>query len=78
MLPFQYILNFLLYISVDKENSDILVIPKGIKFKLDPISEYVRGYICENFGQVFNLPELGPIGANGLANTRHFQYPCAF
>ena len=37
-----------------------------------------RGYICENYGQQFRLPELGPIGANGLANTRDFETPVAW
>ena len=36
-----------------------------------------RGYICENYGQLFRLPELGPIGANGLANARDFLTPVA-
>ena len=35
------------------------------------------GYICESYGQPFQLPELGPIGANGLANPRHFAVPTA-
>ncbi len=38
----------------------------------------VRGYICENYGQQFRLPDLGPIGANGLANPRDFRYPVAW
>ncbi|MGB7207673.1 MAG: homogentisate 1,2-dioxygenase [Pyrinomonadaceae bacterium] len=37
-----------------------------------------RGYICENYGQQFRLPELGPIGANGLANPRDFETPVAW
>ncbi len=37
-----------------------------------------RGYICENYGQQFRLPELGPIGANGLANSRDFETPGAW
>jgi homogentisate 1,2-dioxygenase len=36
-----------------------------------------RGYICENYGQQFRLPDLGPIGANGLANPRDFVTPMA-
>jgi homogentisate 1,2-dioxygenase len=67
-----------LYINQDQDNSDIVVIPRGIRFNIDPLSDYIKGYICENFGQSFNLPELGPIGANGLANPRHFVYPKAF
>jgi homogentisate 1,2-dioxygenase len=37
-----------------------------------------RGYICENYGQQFRLPDLGPIGANGLANSRDFETPTAW
>lgn len=37
-----------------------------------------RGYICEIFGGHYQLPDLGPIGANGLANARDFLYPTAF
>jgi homogentisate 1,2-dioxygenase len=37
-----------------------------------------RGYICENYGQQFRLPELGPIGSNGLANSRDFETPVAW
>lgn len=67
-----------LEVNCDDENSDILVIPRGIRFKIDLLSDSISGYICENFGQVFSLPELGPIGANGLAHSRHFTYPTAY
>ncbi len=40
--------------------------------------QVARGYICENYGQHFRLPELGPIGANGLANSRDFETPVAW
>jgi len=55
---------------------EICVIPRGLKFgaELDGPS---RGYICENYGLQFRLPELGPIGANGLANARDFLTPVA-
>ncbi len=55
------------------------VIPRGIKFRITmkPGSSPVRGYLAENFGSPFQLPELGPIGANGLANPRDFEVPCA-
>ncbi len=36
-----------------------------------------RGYVCENYGGSFRLPDLGPIGANGLANPRDFETPVA-
>ena len=57
------------------------VIPRGMKFKVvlkgDASEAQARGYVCENFGSPFQLPELGPIGANGLANPRDFEIPAA-
>jgi homogentisate 1,2-dioxygenase len=53
------------------------VIPRGVKFKVELKSPRARGYVCENFGQPFQLPELGPIGANGLASGRDFESPVA-
>lgn len=58
-------------------SGEIAVIPRGIKFQVLLISEKARGYICENFGLPFRLPELGIIGSNGLANPRDFQTPSA-
>lgn len=55
----------------------IIVIPRGIKFKVELLSPYACGYLCENAGTPLTLPQLGPIGANGLANPRHFIYPRA-
>jgi homogentisate 1,2-dioxygenase len=56
---------------------EIAVIPRGIKFAVDLTDSTASGYICENYGAPFTLPELGPIGANGLAFPRHFLYPVA-
>jgi len=56
---------------------ELIVIPRGIKFHVDLLDKTARGYICENYGQPFRLPDLGPIGANGLANPRDFLYPVA-
>ncbi|MBS1958848.1 MAG: homogentisate 1,2-dioxygenase [Bdellovibrionales bacterium] len=53
------------------------VIPRGIKFRVELKSGSARGYLCENFGQPFQLPDLGPIGSNGLAHQRHFETPVA-
>lgn len=55
----------------------IAVIPRGIRFKVDLLDTQARGYVCENYGALFRLPELGPIGANGLANPRDFESPVA-
>lgn len=56
---------------------EIAVIPRGIKFRVELLDAQARGYICENYGQPFRLPDLGPIGANGLANPRDFLAPVA-
>jgi homogentisate 1,2-dioxygenase len=55
---------------------EIAVIPRGMKFKIE-IEAPVRGYVCENYGAAFRLPELGPIGSQGLAQARDFQAPVA-
>ena len=56
---------------------DIAVVPRGMKFAVDRPAGPVRGYICENYGAPLTLPERGPVGANGFANDRDFQYPVA-
>lgn len=55
----------------------IAVIPRGIKFKVRLLTPNAKGYLCENQGNPLALPQLGLIGANGLANPRHFCYPTA-
>lgn len=64
---------------LDVVSGEIAVIPRGIKFQvqLGHNTEAARGYICENYGSPFELPGLGPIGANGLANPRDFLTPVA-
>lgn len=54
----------------------VALIPRGVRFRVE-LQGPVRGYVCENFGALFRLPDLGPIGANGLANTRDFETPTA-
>lgn len=54
---------------------EIAVLPRGLKFKVELPDGTARGYICENYGLPFRLPDLGPIGANGLANPRDFLTP---
>lgn len=56
---------------------EIALIPRGIAFKVALPDGPSRGYICENYGAFFRLPELGPIGSNGLANARDFLAPVA-
>jgi len=56
---------------------EIAVIPRGLRFRVDLPDGEARGYVCENFGTSFKLPDLGPIGSNGLANARDFLVPKA-
>ena len=62
---------------MDVAPGHIALIPAGMRFRVE-MSGPVRGYICENFGAPFRLPDLGPIGANGLANPRDFETPVAW
>jgi len=56
---------------------EICVIQRGIKFRVELPDGHGRGYVCENYGSLFRLPDLGPIGANCLANARDFLAPVA-
>jgi homogentisate 1,2-dioxygenase len=62
---------------IDTEPGEIAVIPRGVKFRVELLDGPARGYICENYGGSFTLPERGPIGANCLANPRDFLTPVA-
>jgi homogentisate 1,2-dioxygenase len=55
----------------------VALIPRGLRFRVEAEGA-ARGYVCENYGQAFRLPDLGPIGANGLANPRDFETPTAW
>jgi homogentisate 1,2-dioxygenase len=63
---------------LDVRPGEVVVLPRGMRFAVD-VSDggEARGYICENYGRLFELPERGPIGANGLANARDFLAPVA-
>ena len=63
--------------KIEAAPGEIVVIQRGIKFRVELLESQARGYICENFSGLFRLPELGPIGANGLANPRDFLSPVA-
>jgi homogentisate 1,2-dioxygenase len=62
---------------IDVEPQEIVVIPRGVRFRVELLDDAARGYICENFGANFRLPDLGPLGSNGLANPRDFLTPVA-
>ena len=63
--------------KIEAAPGEIVVIQRGIKFRVELLESQARGYICENFSGLFRLPDLGPIGANGLANPRDFLSPVA-
>ncbi len=62
---------------IDAEPGEVMVLPRGVKFAAVPMDGEARGYVCENYGGAFTLPERGPIGANCLANPRDFMTPVA-
>ncbi len=57
---------------------EIALIPRGVRFRALLPDESARGYVAENHGALFRLPDLGPIGSNGLANSRDFETPVAW
>ncbi len=79
---------------IEVSPGEVCCLPRGLKFRVSVSSaqpaentppaaaggtDYAaRGYVCENYGQQFRLPDLGPIGANGLANPRDFETPVAW
>jgi homogentisate 1,2-dioxygenase len=63
---------------IDAEPQEIVVIPRGLRFRVELLASEARGYVCENYGAPFRLPDLGPIGSNGLANPRDFETPVAW
>lgn len=63
---------------IDAEPLEIVVIPRGVRFRVELLDAEARGYVCENFGAPLRLPDLGPIGSNGLANPRDFLTPHAW
>ncbi|WP_112382601.1 homogentisate 1,2-dioxygenase [Sphingomonas carotinifaciens] len=63
---------------LDLAPGQIALIPRGVRFRVTLPDGAARGYVCENHGALFRLPDLGPIGANGLANPRDFETPHAW
>ncbi|MGQ0558273.1 MAG: homogentisate 1,2-dioxygenase [Sphingosinicella sp.] len=56
---------------------EVALIPRGVRFRVSLPDREARGYVAENHGALLRLPELGPIGSNGLANPRDFETPVA-
>jgi homogentisate 1,2-dioxygenase len=63
--------------AIEAGPGEIALIPRGVRFRVELSDGAARGYVCENYGRLFTLPELGPIGSNGLANPRDFLTPIA-
>jgi homogentisate 1,2-dioxygenase len=63
--------------TLDVAPGEICLVPRGVTFRVELADGQARGYICENYGQHLRLPELGPIGTFGLANSRDFLAPVA-
>lgn len=63
---------------VEVRPGEVAVIPRGLRLRVELLDDVARGYVCENHGAPFRLPDLGPIGANGLANPRDFLTPVAW
>lgn len=62
---------------IDLEPKEIAVIPRGMVYRVEIVDGPARGFVCENYGQKFDMPGRGPIGANCLANPRDFKTPVA-
>ena len=63
---------------IDLTPGEVAIVPRGVRFRVTLPDGSARGYVAENHGQPFRLPDLGPIGANGLANPRDFETPVAW
>ncbi len=62
---------------IDVEPQEIVLLPRGLLYRVEVLDGVCRGFVCENYGQKFDLPSRGPIGANCLANSRDFKTPIA-
>ncbi|MGR3435946.1 MAG: homogentisate 1,2-dioxygenase [Shimia sp.] len=62
---------------IDAGPQQIVILPRGLVYRVEVLSGPARGFVCENYGQKFELPSRGPIGANCMANRRDFKTPVA-
>lgn len=62
---------------IDLEPKEIGILPRGLVYRVELVEGPARGFVCENYGQKFDLPSRGPIGANCMANPRDFKCPVA-
>ena len=79
ILPEQGALRLLTELGrIDIAPGQVALIPRGVRFRVELPDGKARGYVAENHGAHFRLPDLGPIGSNGLANPRDFETPAAW
>ena len=62
---------------IDLAPQEIAILPRGLVYRVEVLEGPARGFVCENYGQKFELPGRGPIGANCMANPRDFKAPVA-
>jgi len=62
---------------IDVEPKEIAILARGLVYRVEVLEGPCRGFVCENYGQKFDLPGRGPIGANCMANPRDFKAPVA-
>ncbi|GHF07334.1 homogentisate 1,2-dioxygenase [Aliiroseovarius zhejiangensis] len=62
---------------IDLQPQEIGIIPRGLVYRVELLEGPARGFVCENYGQKFEMPGRGPIGANCMANPRDFKAPVA-
>ena len=78
VVPQQGRLRFVTELGViELEPKEIAILPRGLVYRVEVLEGPCRGFVCENYGQKFDLPSRGPIGANCLANPRDFKCPVA-
>ena len=62
---------------IDVGPQEIALLPRGLVYRVEVLDGPCRGFVCENYGATFDLPDRGPIGANCMANPRDFRTPVA-
>ena len=62
---------------IDLAPQEIAIMPRGLVYRVEVLEGPARGFVCENYGQKFELPGRGPVGANCMANPRDFKAPVA-
>ncbi len=78
VVPQEGVLRFYTELGIiDLEPKEIAIIPRGLVYRVEVVEGPARGFVCENYGQKFELPGRGPIGANCMANPRDFKAPVA-